>query len=350
MAKVDKAWLVLLLGVVACGKSTTSPDPAPAPSRPPTTHPELDARLVEPAPPEVPVAPATTPGNPTPSCLSPSAVMTGIEVRAKETRACFDENSDDKPDHCVRWQRGTGAVLGIDTLFDVEATDATPTPAEFHIQSSAHDDNRLELTDEIAEICPPDRACVRIKPLLADQESIQELATDDPYRAAVVSIKSAADEHWRLEFWDLQSGRLRARQPLKLLPDVSHEVSLRMSSGVVLALVTTNDGAHGLVFGVDGTPRGAFAGGAHALNVTGAAETAGVYVIADVPEAGPGVIYVTSVSTGALLAKLPVPHAETLTLKALGNLVVAASQGDQLRFDVIDTRTRTAKTFQVPAC
>ena len=284
--------------------------------------------------------------------------MTAVNLRAprNEIRACFDTNFDGKADICARWRRDTGALISVEPVFDVEATDAAgdslvPPPVEFQSQDVNDDDHRLELLDNTAEVCSPERACMRIKPLLAEGEEIAEMFVDGPYRAGAISIKSSQNDGWRLEFWDVQAGRLRARRKLDSKAEfTATEVKLRMGSQVVIALVTRDGKTHGLTYGLDGAPHGPFAQGAHDLDLDRTVELGDAYVVVDAPDGKPYAILITSVTTGATLAKISIPRAEDLTLQALGTYVIAAQGGEQLRFDVIDPRARTSRTLLAPGC
>ena len=343
-----KAW-ILVACLAACNSraetSSARTEIKETPVDPPASVP--DAALVEP-PDAAEAAVPAQPDPPPPTCLSSAAEITTINLAGKVLVACFDDSGDDKTDHCVRWRRDTGALISVETVFDVEATDAKPeppAPVEFHTQDVNDDDRRLELIDDVAEICPPDRACMRLKPLLADGQQVTEVFTDGPYRTAILAIKSENDSAGRLEFWDLQTGRLRTRQALK-----SDSIKLRVSNSIALVFAITDDATRGSIFGLDGTARGAFAGGAHDLDPDSALVSGANYVIVDAPADKPRVLYLTSNLSGQTLAKFPIPTVGRLVLKPLGGYVIATQYGDDLRFDVIDTRTKTIRTLIVPSC
>jgi hypothetical protein len=343
-----KAW-ILVACVAACNSRSETgsahTEIKERPVDPPASAP--DAALAE-APDAPAVAVAAPPAPPPPTCLSSAAEMTTINLAGKELVACFDDSGDDKPDHCVRWRRDTSALISVETVFDVEATDVKPeppAPVEFHTQDVNDDDRRLELTDDVAEICPPDRACMRLKPLLADGQEVTEVFTDGPYRTAILAIKSANDSAGRLEFWDLQTGRLRAHQALK-----SDSIKLRVSNSSALVFAITDDATRGAIYGLDGASRGVFAGGAHDLDPDSALVLGANYVIVDAPADKPRVIYVTSNLSGQTLAKFPIPAIARLVLKPLGGYVIATQYGDDLRFDVIDVRAKAMRTLIVPSC
>ncbi len=355
-----KVWIVLacLAGCGSSGSSSGTPPPTenPEPPRAATETP-IDAGIDAPAVAAEPDAAADHTAPP-PACLAGGATMTAVNLRAprNELRACFDTNFDGKADSCARWRRETGALISVEPVFDVEATDAAgdtlvPPPVEFHSQDVNDDDHRLELVDNTAEVCPPDRACLRIKPFLAEGEEIAEVIVDGPYRAGAFSIKSSENDGWRLEFWDVQGGRLRARQKIESKAQAATtEVKLRMGSQVVIALITRDGKTRGVSYGLDGAPHGAFAQGAHDLDLDRTVELGDAYVLVDAPEGKPYAILITSVTTGATLAKISIPRTEDLTLQALGTYVIAAQGGEQLRFDVIDPRARTSRTLLAPGC
>lgn len=357
---MGKVWIVLacLAGCGSSGSSSGTPPPTTEQPDPLRVAPEtpIDAAIdaaTATAEPDHAVAPVAPP----PACLAAGATMTAVNLRAprNELRACFDTNFDSKADTCARWRRDTGALISVEPVFDVEATDATgdalvAPPVEFHSQDVNDDDHRLELVDNTAEVCSPDRACMRIKPLLAEGEEIAEVFVDGPYRAGAISIKSSDSASWRIEFWDVQGGRLRARQKLESKPDATTEVKLRMGSQVVIALITRDGKTRGVTYGLDGAPHGAFAQGARDLDLDRTVELGDAYVMVDAPEGKPYGILITSVTTGATLARISIPRTEELTLEALGTYVIAAQGGEQLRFDVIDPRARTSRTLIAPGC
>lgn len=148
----------------------------------------------------------TTPA-PKSGCLASDSELT-VFVKAGELRACVDGDQDGTLDACARWQRGSGKLVGVEPVFNVEATPDAPA---FHTDSD--DDERITQTDNSVEICPPDRACLKLMPALPDGQTIDEVTTDVAYRNAAVMISGSEPGTAHIDLWDLQTLRLRAKLP-----------------------------------------------------------------------------------------------------------------------------------------
>ncbi len=363
------AWGCLVAGLVlsACsGKNDDRQDHRPivrtedlgnvAPKQAPAPTDEVAvAPVPEPAEPQPAAAPPTKP-----ECIDQSTVISFDPAKLK---ACFDSNGDEQADRCVTWRRD-GKVQTIDTVFAVEDTTApeeTKPPVEYRSDTENNDDERILLDSTAIDICPFDRACMKIKPDLGsidDGGEIQHVLADPDFKRAVMVIRLAGGQKGTFELWDLASGHLRTRFPIKrLVADEYYDFTAHLGSGAVIALATNDSGrALGTVLGVDGSVRGELAQGSRNLDPDLSFTHAGTFGIVDVgaEDTKPFTLYLHSLATGAATGKFTIKRTEagdTLELHTLKNGFVAATQwGEQVRIDMIDLKSRTDRVLFAPGC
>jgi len=300
-----------------------------------------------------PVAPA----DPKPECVDEATV---VSFDPAKLRACFDSNDDGQADRCVTWRRD-GKVQAIDTVFAVEdatAKEEPEPPVEYRSDLDNNDDERISLDGMQVEVCPFDRACMKIMPKVGDGE-LQTVLTDPDYKQAVFLIKDYDGDRATFEMWDLAAGRMRARAAMKrLVTDETYDFSAHLGSGVVIAIADDSNGrALGTIFGLDGGFRGELAQGSRNLDVGKTFQHAGVFGIVDVgpldADDKPYVLYLHSLATGGALGKFTIKRDDVgdLSFHPLKNNFVAVTQwGEQLRIDMIDLRTRSNRVLFAPGC
>ena len=362
---MSKAWgLVAVVLIAGCGNKKES-------NKTPIVHEEEMPPPVQPAPPvAAPEEPSiddqlmngTAPAPPVnPECVSESTV---VSFDPAKLRACFDSNGDGQGDQCVTWRRD-GRVKSIDSEFAVEDADAKEPPEppiEFRSDSENNDNERISVDGSSVEICPYDRACMKIMPRL-DNGSIETVFTDPDYKRGAFVVAEEDGNHGAFEIWDLVAGRMRTRAEMKrVLADQMYNFSAQMGSGVVIGLANDDSTgrAFGTIFGLDGGLRGELAQGSRNLDVDKTFRHAGVYGITDVgPDDGddekPYVVYLHSLSTGGSLGKFTIKRSpdgsDDLSFHPLKNNFVAITQfGEQVRIDMIDLRTRTNRVLFAPGC
>jgi hypothetical protein len=323
---------------------------------PPPQQQQLGNDLVKPEP-----RPPKPPPRPAPSeCISSGTIAT-FEV-GSVLRACFDRDGDGSADRCVRW-RLDGKPLDYDPAVDeiavVETTEETPEPATSHSMLKDNDDGRIEASGNMVEICPPERACMKIIPRMDGAQSFDDVVTDPGYHRAAMSIPEQDGERRRIELWDLDLGRLYATVPYRgLMRDGDYSFSIRLGRGGLIAFAANNadQTVAGALYGLDGGFRGMLAGGARKLDLNGAIETAGmVLILEELPDGKPHVVHTVDLATGAAPGRFSIPRvddsAEKPELRRVAPGVVTATQwGKQLRLDVIDARRGTVRTLRAPTC
>lgn len=307
----------------------------------------------DPAPRTVPVQPVQP--APPASCLS-SGTVVSFEAGAT-LRACIDSTFDGAADRCVRW-RPNGTLIGIDPLVDVEAKEEPPELVTYHSDSEHNDDSRIELSGGVIDICPYDRACMKLMPRLDDRE-IQHVVTDAEYNRAAIVVREADGKQGYVELWDLDRGRRYAKAPFRgLVRDQGYSFSVKLGSGAFIALAERDgDGAiSGAIHGLDGGYRGALGGGSHTLDATRTLQAGGQFAIVD-PQTDdkPYLLHVHDLATGGATGRFVIARDEDATdglqlHKLTPGIIGAAQWGKQLRLDVIDLRTRTARVLRAPAC
>jgi hypothetical protein len=357
------AWGIVAVVLIA-GCSSKKQDKSPIvreEEMPPPTQPVIpeapadnndDPAAVPPDPP--------SPDAPKPECVDESTV---VSWDPGKLRACFDSNGDEQADRCVTWRRD-GKVAAIDTEFaveDADAKDEPEAPIEYRTDIENNEDERISNDGASIEICPYDRACMRIMPKLPNGE-IQSVVTDPEYKRAVFVIKDFGTEHGIYEIWDLAAGRMRTRSLMKrLVTDETYDFSARMGSGVVIAIATdSNSRALGTIFSADGAFRGELAQGSRNLDLDKTFTSAGVFGIVDVgaidsDDEKPYVLYLHSLSSGGSIGKFSIKRDadgdDDLSLTTLKHGFVAVTQwGEQVRIDMIDLRTRTNRVLLAPGC
>jgi hypothetical protein len=292
--------------------------------------------------------------DPKPECVDESSL---VSFDPGKLRGCFDTNGDDQADRCVTWRRD-GKVAAIDSVFQVEDTDApeeVEPPVSQRSDSENNDEERITFDYNTVEVCPYDRTCVKFMPKLGDNE-VQGVFTDPDYKRAVLLIRDG-DGKGIVEIWDLATGRVRARMPMKrLVDDETYEFSAQLGSGVVVALASdTNGKTLGTIFGVDGGFRGEVAQGSRNLDIDKMFNHAGVLGVVAVEDDKPYVLYLHSLATGGTMGKFTIKRDDTAgdpSFHTLKNGFVGVTQwgAEQVRIDMIDLRSKTNRVLFVPSC
>lgn len=343
------AWV--LVAVLGCkGKE---PPPRPDPIARELDLDTGDAAVIAPAPNAEPAnEPAnetanTPPGDAAPpvnECIGIATVESWDPVKQ---RACFDNNL------CVTWKRG--ALDAFEVKYTVEDDDAEPAEPAPDFRTDDND-TRIHVDADDIQICPPDRACMRIVPDVGDGE-LQLVVTDPGYKRGVFVMREAEAHTGALEIWDLAAGRRKARVPYKRLDaDDTYELSAQLGSGAVIALATaSNDRTLGTVLSLDGGLRGELAQGSPNLDLVKSFRAGGLFGIVDVgpPDnaEAPYVLHLVSLASGAAVGKLVIKRESTLSLDVLPNGFVALTQfGEHTRIDMLDLRTRRISALVAPGC
>jgi hypothetical protein len=372
---MSNRWLAACAVLAACGPSRheeqdpwLAPRAEPAvprqPEPPPPEYADPDPWLAPrqpdpPPPPDPPPAPAPQQPKPLKSCLE-SGSITSFEVRAV-LRACFDQDGDGTPDRCVRW-RPDGKPLdydpAVDDAVEVETADEEPEPVTFHSDSQHNDEGRIELDGGSVQVCAYERACTKLMPRVGDNLTILEVLTDPEYHRAAISMPASDGPSGRVELWDLDRGRLYAKLPFRgLMSEIEYTYSVKLGRGALIALASSNveSSVSGAVYGLDGGFRGMLAGGARPLDLEGAIETLGQFVILEEqPDGKPYLLHAVDLATGAAsrfpIARVDEAAAAVELRKLRPGLVTALQWGKQLRLDVIDLRTRAQRTLRAKGC
>lgn len=374
---MSNRWLAVAIVLVACGPSRDEPSNvfdgkrlhddflADARRRQQTVMEEAQQRLkdlsvspdMRPQPPPDPQQQRPLPAAST--CLD-SGTVVSFEA-GSVLRACFDRDADGVPDRCARW-RPDGRPIpydpGIDEAHSAEAPEETAEPIVFHSDTTNNDEARIELTGTAVEVCPYERACLKLMPRIPDNHTLAEAFTDAEYRRAALVISDSAGGHAHAELWDLDRGRVYAKLPFRgLMREIEYTFSLRFGRGALVALASAAaDGTvAGAVYGLDGGFRGMLAGGARSLELDGAIETAGQFVILEEqPDKRPYVLHAVDLATGAQ-GRFPIARADEsatwiMLHKLRSGLVSTVQWGKRLRLDVIDLRTRAQRTLFAKGC
>lgn len=289
-----------------------------------------------------------------PTCVG-AGTVTQLRARGDKLIACLAAPGSTTADACATWSRATGKFLEVVPVFEVEDDGSALLAVETPPDPEA-DDPRVTLDGDAIQACPEDRICERFMPLVKDGESIDVVRGDARHRAVAVEISDLSSKNARVEIWDLASGRLRARHPLKLPADLGFSYAVRAygDAFVVLAKRDDNGRASATLFGLDGA-RHPLANGASALVPEQIVEPApGQLAVLEQGEAGPVVVYVHASPSGALIGRFAIPatHDDDAALVKgdRGTLGVVQTRGDQLRIDVIDVRGGGARAYVAPAC
>ena len=323
--------------------------PTPPTLRDLANQPPAPRRPLPPAP-----APAPVRALPDPTCL-PAGDVVSFEAGAT-LRACFDVTGDGQADRCARWRPG-GALQGIEPFVEDEGAEPREDPITFHSDSEHNDDTRIDLNGGVVEICPYDRACLKLMPRIDDGE-LPHAVTDADYHRAAFVVRTSDGKQGGVELWDLERGRRYAKLPFRgLRRDDEYSFSVKLGPGALIALAerTADSSIAGAIYGLDGSYRGALGGGSPTLDGESMLETAGLFAIVDPQtDARPYLLHVVDLVAGGAAARFVLarePEAEAVKLHRVAPGVIAAAQwGKQVRLDVIDLRTRAARVLRAPAC
>lgn len=276
-------------------------------------------------------------------------------------RACFDQDGDGMTDRCVRW-RPDGQPLdydpAVDNVINPPLTEDIPEPVTFHSDSQNNDDGRIEMDGSTIQVCPYERACVKLMPRVGDSFTITDVLTDPEYHRAAIIMPGYGGPPGHVELWDLERGRVSARLPFRgLMSDIDYTFSVKLGRGALLALASSNveHSVSGAIYGLDGGFRGMLAGGSRSLDLEGAIETNGQFVILEAqPDGKPHLLHAVDLATGAA-GRFAIPRAgeaatEVALRKVASGVVAAVQWGERLRLDVIDLRKRAQRTLHVKGC
>jgi hypothetical protein len=319
-------------------------DPLPA-VKPPTQQ-------VVPTPPPPPPPPAKVPSD----CASPGTV-TGIEVRGGKLLACIDTNADSHPDQCIEWNRATGKVLKFEPVAEVENGPPQPAPDKPDLDP---DDPRITQDTTSIEVCPEDRICVKLMPKLSDTATIDHVRADSTHHNIAVTISEGDGMNARLEFWDILTGRLRTRSKVGNLEDeTNYTFTLRSFGDALISVATRTDNQFSLatLYAADGTRKAGLAGGSRYLDADQMFElTPGQLAVFDQgAPSHPYNVYVHNLATGATIAKFVVQmdddnDDDAIMMKVDKSTLGVVQWSNELRIDVLDTRTGSDRTFKAKGC
>lgn len=324
--------------------------PAPPPVQDPTKQPGPAV----PTPPIPPAAIRPAPPPPDATCLS-SADVVSFEAKAT-LRACLDSTGDGQPDQCARW-RPAGGLVQVEPFVEQEGGDPPEDPVTFHSDSEHNDGSRIDLNGEVVEICPYDRACLKLMPRL-DDGTFPHVATDPDYHRAALVVRGPDGKQGAVELWDLERGRRYAKLPYRgLRRDDEYTFSVKLGPGALIAIAERDQDSSiaGAIYGIDGGYRGALGGGSPTLDGASTLETAGLFAIVD-PQTDekPYVVHVVDLTAGGAATRFVIPRepeADGLKLHRVAPGVIAATQwGKQLRLDVLDPRRGGTRVLRAPAC
>ncbi|MDQ3335772.1 MAG: hypothetical protein M4D80_11440 [Myxococcota bacterium] len=360
---MSKAWGLLAVVLLAgCGnkkEADRSPiireEEMPPPKQPVIADPSIDEQLMNPGTVPTPADPDVKP-----ECIDDAALVSWDPAKL---RACFDSNDDDQADRCVTWRRD-GNVATIDTTFAVEDVDATTEEPEVHVEYRSDQDNndeeRITLNGKTIDVCPYDRACMRIMPRSSEHEILAVL-TDPDYKRAVVVMKDYDSAKGIFEMWDLEAGRMRTRAGMKrLVADETYDFHAHMGTGVVIGIADDSNGrALGTILGLDGSFRGELGQGSRNLDPQKTFQHAGVFGIVDIgpvdSDDKPYTLYLHNLASGGAVGKFTIKRDDDgdddLSFHKLKNGFVGVTQfGEQMRIDMIDLRSKTNRVLLVPGC
>jgi hypothetical protein len=212
---------------------------------------------------------------------------------------------------------------------------------------------RVTVTDDIAEICPPRRACVRIGPALADGETVQYAEVSHETGAVVaLVIGEPGLGATRLELWDLTTGALRGRADLTDL-DADGDVEIELAGDTVLLIHDGDDTdlMHATLFGLDGKRRVRLAGGSGRIRYHADSDRMATAFTLGTED----VASITGYDrrTGKLVGHRDLTPVDPDLIDmddAGGHSVVLVFDGDHPRLEVIDLATGKTQTRTVPVC
>jgi hypothetical protein len=213
---------------------------------------------------------------------------------------------------------------------------------------------RVDIVDNKVEICAPHRACVRIGPELASDESLHyaEVDHDDPSIAGLL-IADGDGVLSRLELWDLDRGRQRARTDLTALAADAGDANLEFAGSAVVLFTDGDDTnlMHATLFGLDGKRRATLAGGSGRIQYY--ATTDRMVAVFSLGAEDIGEITGYDLATGKKLGRhdmTPVdPDLHDMDA-AGGRSIVLGFGGDGERLEIIDLATGKVQTRTVPTC
>jgi hypothetical protein len=339
--------------VLGCGVPEQPAPPSqafvPAPTSRPVRPPKLAAPPVPPAPP--PPAPLVIPTD----CVKQGTV-TAMEVRGATLIACIDLNSDGNADQCVEWNRLTGRVAKIESI---DAVDSAPAVVTDDKPDTDTDDRVTQDTNAI-DVCAEDRICVKLMPRLGDSATIDNVRADAAHHSVAVTISDGDSTNGRVEFWDVANGRLRTRVKLAGSDaDASYTFAAQAYGDALVSIVTRSDNSlsTATLYGFDGRRRAALAGGSKYLQADQILQLApgAIAVFDQGAPARPFNVYVHSTASGAVLARFTVQMTDdgqdaAFLMKIDRSTLGVVQWSNELRVDVLDSRSGGDKTLKAPRC
>jgi len=198
------------------------------------------------------------------------------------------------------------------------------------------------------EVCPPDRLCVSFEIALDDDESID----DAVYAAGTVAAIVDGPRARRVEIWDLDRGRRRARFAVDGLErDLAYDLTLVLAGDAVVVLGDRGDFWTGSLYGLDGRRRALLAGGSSRITAyTTTADTVAALALGleDVAE-----IWTYDRATGRALRKIPVtPYDPSLIdiEPSQGRHIALIHATDPVEIELLDAARGTRSRVVAPAC
>jgi hypothetical protein len=353
---------IFVLGLVmACGTPDEPPPALEAFLPRITPRPHRDPPRQQLAPPvQVPVPPVTPPPRTPPviptTCMKIGTV-TAMAVRGTSFIACVDVDQDSVPDQCVEWSRANGRVVKMEPAGDLE--DGPPAV----VTDDKIDDSDDRITQETTsiEVCPEDRTCVKLMPRLTDNATIDSVHGDTTHHNIAVAINDGDSENSHIEFWDIQSGRLRQRMKVggEREPDITYTYSVKPFGDSIVSVVTRGDNqlSTATLYSVDGTRHASLAGGSRYVDVdqTLVLSPGVIAVFDNAPPNHPYQVFVHSLASGGTLAKFAVRmdddgDDDAVMMKIDPTTLGVVQWSNELRVDLLDTRNGSDRTFKAPGC